>query len=78
MQKQNREGIRYSSCYIPAETIGISCSDFNVVLYSEGIKKIKYISSEIKINEQKFTDLDLMKIVSDTSDKVKRKLNDET
>lgn len=78
LQKQNKEGIRYSSCYIPAETLGISCSDYNVVLYNEGIKKIKFISSEIKINEQKFTDLDIIKIVCDTSDKVKRKLNDET
>lgn len=78
LQKQNKDGIRYSSCYIPAETLGMSCSDYNVVLYTEGIKKIKFISSEIKVNEQKFIDLDLIKIVCDTSDKVKKELDNKS
>lgn len=78
LQKQNKDGVRYSSCYMPAETLGICCSDFNIALYSEGIKKVKFLNCEIKTNEQKFIDLDLIKIVCDTCDKVKRKDNDKT
>ena len=73
LQKQNRNGIRYSSCYIPAEMPGICCSDFNIVLYPEGISKVKFVNCEIKTNTQKFTDLDLVKIVCETSDKMKKK-----
>ncbi len=36
LRKQTPCGIRYSSCYLPMETLGIVCSDFNVVLYKEG------------------------------------------
>ena len=73
LQKQNRNGIRYSSCYIPAEMPGIICSDFNIVLYPEGISKVKFLNYEMKTNTQKFTDLDLVKIVCETSDKMKEK-----
>ena len=42
LRKQTPCGIRYSSCYLPMETLGIVCSDFNVVLYKEGISKVKF------------------------------------
>lgn len=42
------EGIRYSSCYIPMETSAIVCSDFNLVLYSSGISKVRFVDYEIK------------------------------
>lgn len=44
------EGIRYSSCYLPLETVEIKCSDFNLVLYSKGISKAKYINHITKTN----------------------------
>lgn len=50
LSKYTPEGIRYSSCYLPLETVGIKCSDFNLVLYSEGISKVKYINHIIKTN----------------------------
>lgn len=50
LSKFTPEGIRYSSCYLPLETVGIKCSDFNLVLYSKGISKVKYINHIIKTN----------------------------
>ena len=58
-------GIRYSSCYLPCETVGIECSDFNIVLYSQGISKIKFIDYEIKINENNFEYSDMLKIITE-------------
>lgn len=46
--KTTPEGIRYSSCYIPLESPGIPCSDYNVVLYEPGISKVKFKGYEIK------------------------------
>ncbi len=44
------QGIRYSSCWIPFETIGIKSSEYNVVLYEEGLNSVKYVDHEIKTN----------------------------
>lgn len=63
ISKGTPDGIKYSSCYLPLETVGIECSDFNVVLYSEGISKIKYIDYKIKTNTQNFDYTDFLKIV---------------
>ena len=57
------DGIRYSSCYLPLETVGIECSDYNVVLYSEGISKIKLVEHKIKTNTQDFDYTDFLKII---------------
>lgn len=59
LSEDTPEGIRYSSCYLPMETVGIECSDFNIVLYSEGISKVKLIDHKIKtnINNLYYTDL---------------------
>lgn len=48
IEKQTPNGIRYSSCYIPLETPGIECSDYNLVLYQKGISKLKFMNYEIK------------------------------
>ena len=48
ISKSYINGIRYSSCYIPLESPGIICSDYNVVLYSPGIKKVSFVNYEIK------------------------------
>lgn len=62
LSKDTPNGIRYSSCYLPMETVGIECSDFNMVLYSEGISKIKLIDHEIRINTKNFDYTDFLKI----------------
>lgn len=63
IKTQHPEGLSYSSCYIPVATIGIICSDHNIVLYPEGIKKIKFIGSQLKTNTNKFNGLDILKIL---------------
>ena len=57
------EGLRYSSCYLPIETIGIECSDYNVVLYSGGMKKLKYIGFKKKVQHDDFAGLDVIKVL---------------
>ena len=49
------EGIRYSSCYIPVETVGIECSDYNIAIYENGLSKVKFQGYEIKTNTNKAT-----------------------
>lgn len=56
-------GLRYSSCYLPLETLGIKCSDYNVVLYNSGIHKIKFINYEIKTNNSNLTDIGAVKTI---------------
>ena len=68
LKKYNPDGIRYSSCYTPAETIGIASNCYNVVLYNSGIKKIKFIEVNECINVSKnkeypFTSLNIAKII---------------
>lgn len=63
LAKNVSDGIRYSSCYLPLETIGIVCSDFNLALYSSGISKVKYMNHEIKISIQNFDYTDMLKIL---------------
>jgi len=63
LSKDTPDGIRYSSCYMPIETVGIECSDFNIVLYSEGISKIKLVEHKIKTNTHDFDYTDFLKII---------------
>ena len=53
------KGIRYSSCWIPAETVGIECSEYNIVLYEAGLDSIQFIEYEIKINTSKVSQKDI-------------------
>lgn len=76
LQKQSPYGIRYSSCYLPMETLGIVCSDFNVVLYDKGIAKIKFLGAEIKTNIKQISDVEILKIVCDTADKARKSKKD--
>ncbi|APF22939.1 MULTISPECIES: RES domain-containing protein [Clostridium] len=57
------DGIRYSSCYLPMQTVGVECSDFNIVLYREGISKVKLIDHKIKTNIFAFDYTDLLKVI---------------
>ena len=45
------------------ESIGIECTDFNIVLYSDGISKIKYINHEIKLNMSDLNHIEILKII---------------
>lgn len=75
LRKQTPCGIRYSSCYLPLETLGIVCSDYNVVLYEKGISKIKFLRADIKTNEQKISDVDSIKLVCEISKKARDETN---
>lgn len=57
------QGLSYSSCYIPAATVGIICSDSNVVLYEKGMDKVRFIGSKVKTNNLSFSGLDVIKIL---------------
>ena len=48
IEKRYSDGIRYSSCYMPVETPGIVCSDYNIALYTPGIAKLKKVSHSVK------------------------------
>lgn len=65
IKKQYPEGIRYSSCFFPAETPGILCSDYNLALYPEGIKKLNFLGFSIKTidynNLDKFNEVNIAK-----------------
>lgn len=58
------EGLSYSSCYIPLATVGITCSDTNVVLYKKGMNKIRFVRSTIKTNNAKFNGIDILKLMA--------------
>lgn len=60
------DGIIYSSCFIPLATVGIVCSDHNVVLYREGMKKVRFIKSDLKICSLKFDGSDVIKVLINT------------
>ena len=66
IKKQYPNGLIYSSCFIPVATIGIVCSDYNVVLYKEGMEKIKFIKSSLKKNDALYDGLDILKILLKT------------
>lgn len=51
LKSHHPDGIRYSSCYLPVETVGIECSAYNVVLYGNGIRKIVFESHELVTNK---------------------------
>jgi hypothetical protein len=58
------EGIKYSSCYFPIETIGIDSNCYNLVLYEDGMKKLKFLDYETKTNKMKdFTSTNLAKLM---------------
>lgn len=71
LRKQTPCGIRYSSCYLPIEAPGIVCSDFNIVLYEKGIKKIKFLKAEVKICPKKISEVDVIKIICKTANKAR-------
>lgn len=63
LSKNAPNGIKYSSCYIPMGTVGIECSEFNIVLYEHGIEKVKFIDFKENINKKAFTGEDTLKVL---------------
>ena len=68
LKQKYKDGIIYSSSYVPISTVQISCSDMNVVLYKTGIGKIKFIKSQIKINTRTYNGNDLVKTLIEVKD----------
>lgn len=68
LKEEHTDGIRYSSCFMPVETIGITSNAYNVVLYDDGIKKIEFLKSEIKENCFNDTAVEIAKIICKTGE----------
>lgn len=49
LRRKYKNGIRYSSSFIPIESPGIACSEYNLVLYETALNKIEFCNYEIKI-----------------------------
>lgn len=63
LKAQYPHGVSYSSCYFPMSTVGIECSAHNVALYEGGIKHLKFIGSEMKVNDSDMTGEALAKLL---------------
>ena len=65
-------GIRYSSCYVPLETPAIVCSYYNIVLYPQGINKVRFVDYKVTTlqmqNSENFSDVNLAKILISTGE----------
>lgn len=70
LKKYHPNGIRYSSCYMPIDTVGVKSSMYNVVLYSTGIKKIQFRKHEVKSNDFNYNETDVVRTLleSDKND----------
>lgn len=70
IKKNYPDGIRYSSCYMPIDTVGVKSSIYNVVLYSTGIKKIQFRKHEVKSNDFNYNETDVVRTLleSDKND----------
>lgn len=55
LKQQYPKGIRYSSCFLPLETVGIECSGYNICLYETALKDIRFVNYSTKINNNKLT-----------------------
>lgn len=51
LQRNYKNGIRYSSSFIPFESPGIACSEYNLVLYENAMDKLKFSGYEIKVKD---------------------------
>lgn len=75
IQEKHPDGLRYSSCYCPIETMYISSNCYNVVLYSTGISKVRFQNSKEKVNSKTgFNSVMMAKMLLD----VERKANEQT
>lgn len=63
LKRKTPNGIRYSSCFVPMETIGVQCSEYNICLYESGIKNIKFTNAIIKTNTNSFDSANLVNLL---------------
>jgi len=64
LKQKHSDGVRFSSCYLPLETIDIESNCYNLALYETGIQKLKFINHEIKTNSMKdFTSTNVAKLI---------------
>lgn len=63
LKRKTPNGIRYSSCFIPMETVGIQSSEYNICLYESGIKNVKFANATIKTNINEFNSIDLVNLL---------------
>ena len=59
------DGIRYSSSFLPLGSPLFFVSEYNYVLYSKGIKKIKFLSSERKTSKSDYSIDVMVKLMMD-------------
>ncbi len=62
------DGVRYSSCFVPIGTVGITSNAFNIVLYSSGIKKVRFKKYEIKTNSRTYSNTDFLKVLIESGE----------
>lgn len=63
LKQKTPNGIRYSSCFIPMETVGIECSEYNICLYESGMKDVKFTNATIKTNINEFNSVDFVNLL---------------
>lgn len=63
LKRKTPNGVRYSSCFVPIETVGIQCSEYNICLYESGMKDVKFTNATIKTNINKFNSTDLVNLL---------------
>lgn len=63
LKRKTPNGIRYSSCFVPMETVGIQCSEYNICLYESGIKDVNFTNVTIKTNINEFNSTDLVNLL---------------
>ncbi len=64
LKRNYPDGVKFSSCYMPVETIGIVSNCYNLALYEAGIRKLKFVKHEIKTNLMKdFTSTNVAKLI---------------
>lgn len=70
LKKQNPNGIRYSSCYFPIETVEIISNTYNICLYEDALENIKFANYNIKINNSKLTAESVVNLILNNSQRI--------
>lgn len=73
LKKKYPDGIRYSSCYLPLETPGISSNYHNYVLYKSSLSKLQFLRYQIKVCEQGYSVEELALILLKVYENAKEK-----
>lgn len=67
IKRRYSDGIKYSSSYMPLEALGLESNCYNVALYTDGIKKLRFIKHEIKTKKNDgFNSVEIAKLILNT------------